>query len=76
MSTTTLTQRELTILKLCEKGLLFGQIAGSIGCKTSSVRSGVREIYNKLGATNRHEAVAIAYEEGILSGGVIDGSEV
>lgn len=74
--TTELTRRELSILKLCDQGLQFNEIASKIRCKTSSVRSGAREIYNKLGAFDRHEAVAIAKERGILSGGDNYGSEI
>jgi len=68
--TTELTKRELTILELCDKGLQFSEIAGIIQCKPSSVKSGIREIYNKLGASNRDEAVAISHVRGILSGGM------
>ena len=67
--TTRLTQRELIILELCGEGLQFKEIADKINCKTSSVRSGVRELYNKLGATNRYEAVSLGFKKGILTGG-------
>ena len=72
--TTQLTQREQTILELCDEGLQFSEIADMIRCKTSSVRSGVRELYNKLGAMNRYEAVHIGYEKGLLSRGNGHGS--
>lgn len=74
--TTQLTKREQTILELCDEGLQFSEIADKIQCKTSSVRSGVRELYNKLGAMNRYEAVAIGHEKGILSGGNGNESQV
>lgn len=67
--TTQLTKREITILELCHQGLQFKAIAGILKCKESSIRSGIREVYNKLGATNRFEAVEIGHEKGILNGG-------
>jgi ATP/maltotriose-dependent transcriptional regulator MalT len=54
------TPRELEILRLIAAGLRNQEIAGQLFISTSTVKRHVANIYAKLGATHRAEAVAKA----------------
>ncbi len=61
-----LTHRELDILKLLALNLTNREIAGRLFLALSSVKWYTNQIYAKLGAENRHQAVEKARELGIL----------
>lgn len=52
-----LTQRESMILKLVAKGCSNKQIAGSLFISTDTVKNHLKNVYRKLGASNRIEAL-------------------
>jgi DNA-binding NarL/FixJ family response regulator len=63
-----LSGRELGVLRLVAAGLSNRQIADTLTISERTVKFHVTAIFNKLGADNRAQAVAIAAERGLLSG--------
>jgi DNA-binding NarL/FixJ family response regulator len=63
-----LSAREQGVLRLVAAGLSNRQIAGTLSISERTVKFHVTAIFNKLGADNRAQAVAIAAERGLLSG--------
>ena len=63
-----LSARELGVLRLVAAGLSNRQIAETLTISERTVKFHVTAIFNKLGADNRAQAVAIAAERGLLSG--------
>jgi LuxR family transcriptional regulator, maltose regulon positive regulatory protein len=61
-----LTQRELEVLQLLEKGMSKREIAQTLFLSFHTVRSHTKSIYRKLGALSRAEAIQRAHEDGIL----------
>jgi NarL family two-component system response regulator LiaR len=61
-----LTERELEVLALLEKGLSNIQIAERLHRSPYTIRHHVSQIIAKLGAANRAEAVAIAVRSGLV----------
>jgi LuxR family maltose regulon positive regulatory protein len=61
-----LTERELEVLQLLEKGMSRREIARMLYLSLNTVRSHTRSIYRKLGAVSRAEAIHRAHEDGIL----------
>lgn len=61
-----LTERELEVLHLKAKRRTNAEIAGQLFISITTVKWHVRQIYNKLGANNRAEAVASARQLGLL----------
>jgi LuxR family maltose regulon positive regulatory protein len=59
-----LTDRELTVLELLEKRLSYKEIGDTLAISPLTVKRHAGNIYDKLGATSRREAVAIAREYG------------
>jgi DNA-binding CsgD family transcriptional regulator len=55
-----LTEREQDVLTLIGDGLTNREIAGRLTVAISTVKWYVRQIYNKLGADNREETVALS----------------
>ncbi len=61
-----LTEREREILRLVERGLPNPQIAQALHLSAGTVRNHLSAIYSKLGARHKHEALAIAKEQGLI----------
>ena len=61
-----LSSRELEVLKRLAKGMVYKQIAHELALSTSTVRTHLHNIYGKLGAVDRAQAVLIATERGWL----------
>ncbi len=61
-----LSNRELEILLLLANGLASKIIAEKLGITHGSVRNLLMSIYKKLGVKNRSQAVAFAYQHGLV----------
>ena len=61
-----LSGRELEVLKRLAEGKVYKQIALELSLSTSTVRTHLHNIYGKLGAVDRAQAVLIATERGWL----------
>jgi putative nucleotidyltransferase with HDIG domain len=61
-----LSDRELEVLKSLAKGRVYKQIGADLGLSTSTVRTHLHNIYGKLGAVDRAQAVLVATERGWL----------
>ncbi len=56
--------REVDVLRRLARGMVYKQIAAELGLSTSTVRTHLHNVYGKLGATDRAQAVLIATERG------------
>ena len=61
-----LSARELGVLQRLAEGKVYKQIAHELTLSTSTVRTHLHNIYGKLGAVDRAQAVLIATERGWL----------
>ena len=61
-----LSTRELEVLKRLAQGMVYKQIALELSLSTSTVRTHLHNIYGKLGAVDRAQAVLHATEHGWL----------
>jgi LuxR family maltose regulon positive regulatory protein len=61
-----LTGRELEVLGLMAKGLMYKEIAGRLFISLNTVRFHVKAIYGKLNVNNRTQAIEVARKIGIL----------
>src|SRR5713226_18984 len=61
-----LSEREREVLRLVADGLSNKQIARSLGITERTVKFHVTSIFNKLGAENRAQAVALAIQQGLV----------
>jgi putative nucleotidyltransferase with HDIG domain len=61
-----LSTREQEVLKRLAQGMVYKQIAHELSLSTSTVRTHLHNIYGKLGAVDRAQAVLIATERGWL----------
>jgi putative nucleotidyltransferase with HDIG domain len=61
-----LSTRELDVLKRLAQGMVYKQIAHELSLSTSTVRTHLHNIYGKLGAVDRAQAVLYATERGWL----------
>jgi putative nucleotidyltransferase with HDIG domain len=59
-----LSDRELEVLKRLASGKVYKQIASELSLSTSTVRTHLHNIYGKLGAVDRAQAVLVATERG------------
>jgi len=59
-----MSSREVDVLRRLAKGMVYKQIAGELGLSTSTVRTHLHNVYGKLGAMDRAQAVLIATERG------------
>jgi putative nucleotidyltransferase with HDIG domain len=61
-----LSTREVEVLKRLAEGKVYKQIAHELSLSTSTVRTHLHNIYGKLGAVDRAQAVLLATERGWL----------
>jgi len=61
-----LTAREQQVLGLMAQGLGTGEMAGSMTISPATVRNHVQNILSKFGVHSRAEAIAYAYQHGLL----------
>jgi DNA-binding NarL/FixJ family response regulator len=61
-----LSAREREVLRYLPTMLTISEIARELSVSVNTIKSHIRSIYRKLGATRRQMAVARAYEYGIL----------
>lgn len=61
-----LTSREKEIVKLVEEGLTYKEIGEQLSISTHTVHTHIKNIYEKLQAKNRHDAIKIARKKGII----------
>ncbi|MDX1414169.1 MAG: LuxR C-terminal-related transcriptional regulator [Candidatus Promineifilaceae bacterium] len=61
-----LTEREWQVLALMAQGLGTEEMAGSMNISPSTVRNHVQNILDKLGVHSRLEAIAYAYQHGLI----------
>jgi putative nucleotidyltransferase with HDIG domain len=61
-----LSARERDVLRLLAEGKVYKQIASDLTLSTSTVRTHLHNVYGKLGAVDRAQAVLIATERGWL----------
>ena len=59
-----LSTREVEVLKRLAEGKVYKQIASELSLSTSTVRTHLHNIYGKLGAVDRAQAVLVATERG------------
>lgn len=62
-----LSNRELEVLHLVDRGLSNGEIAKKLFVAPSTVKTHLENVYDKLGVRRRTQAVSIAREQGLLS---------
>lgn len=62
-----LSEREQQVLELLAEGLNTAQIAGQLYMSESTAKTHVSRIYQKLGATNRAQALVTSMRLGLLS---------
>jgi|RhiMethySRZTD1v2_1073278.scaffolds.fasta_scaffold17419_3 DNA-binding NarL/FixJ family response regulator len=62
-----LTRREAELLTLLGQGKNPAGIAGELGVSSETVRTHTRNIYRKLGVSDRAAAVAVAWREGLVT---------
>ena len=61
-----LTQRETEIVKLVEEGLTYKEIGERLSISTHTVHSHIKNIYEKLQAKGRNDAIIKARQKGII----------
>ena len=59
-----MSSREIDVLRRLAKGMVYKQIASELGLSTSTIRTHLHNVYGKLGAMDRAQAVLIATERG------------
>lgn len=62
-----LTHTEIKVMALLGKGKSNKEIAAELKCSVKTIKNHLNSIYNKLGVTNRTEAVIKAIEKGLIS---------
>ncbi|MFJ5877321.1 response regulator [Streptomyces sp. NPDC093088] len=69
-----LTTRELEVLTLMSRGLSNSELAGELTLSEATVKTHVARIFAKLTLRDRAQAVALAYETGLVSPGKSTGA--
>jgi putative nucleotidyltransferase with HDIG domain len=59
-----LSTREVDVLRRLARGMVYKQIASELGLSTSTIRTHLHNVYGKLGALDRAQAVLMATEQG------------
>ncbi|HEY9605474.1 MAG TPA: response regulator transcription factor [Allocoleopsis sp.] len=67
MSNPELSERELEVLRLLAKGMSNQEIGTALSISESTIKSHVNHVLNKLGVSDRTQAVIIAVKRGIVS---------
>ncbi|MEX1048455.1 MAG: response regulator transcription factor [Akkermansiaceae bacterium] len=62
-----LSARELEVLRHLGRGLSREELGQALGISAETVKSHIKAIFHKLGVTDRAEAIARAYDFGLLS---------
>jgi DNA-binding NarL/FixJ family response regulator len=62
-----LTERERELLEALDEGLRFKQVALRLGISEATVKTHGRNLFRKLGATSRAEAVHAARDQGLIA---------
>lgn len=62
-------ETDVSVLRLMTYSLADAEIARHLGMPVTTLRGRVRRLFGKLGAQSRTQAVAVAYESGILAVG-------
>ena len=65
-SESSLTEREIEIMRLAKRGLPNPQIAQSLHISPGTVRNHLSAVYRKLGVHSRHEALQVADERHLI----------
>lgn len=63
---TSLSEREIEVLRRVALGETSKEIAAALGIRERTVNWHIAQVFVKLGAGSRAEAVALAMEQGIL----------
>jgi DNA-binding NarL/FixJ family response regulator len=61
-----LTEREQEILKLLVQGLLYKEIGSQLNISPNTAKKHVLNIYSKLHVNSKTQALALAYEKGLI----------
>jgi DNA-binding NarL/FixJ family response regulator len=72
----TLTPRELEVLRLLAKGLSNAELAASLQLSETTVKTHVTRMLSKLNLRDRAQAIVVAYETGGITSGAASRSEV
>lgn len=63
----TLTRREGEVLQYLSQGMTRAEIADFLGLSENTIKSAIQNVYNKLGAVNRADAIRIATSLGYVT---------
>jgi DNA-binding NarL/FixJ family response regulator len=67
---TTLTERQLEVLRLVGAGYTSRQIGEALGISAKTVENHKRQVFRRLGVQNQSHAVSIAMRRGLIGPGV------